>query len=112
MSLGRLRGDVATISPGARIAYVVDAAPTDANLARIEELAQGASNLFIETAFLDEDADRARDRRHLTAKLAGEVAARAGVQNFATLHYSPRYEDRADDLRSEAETAFWKTRGQ
>jgi ribonuclease Z len=106
LPLGRLRGNVATLSDGAKIVYVVDAAPSDANIERIRELADGASILFIEAAFLHEDAERAHARHHLTARLAGDIARRAGVQRLVTMHYSPRYEGRGPELAREAEVAF------
>jgi ribonuclease Z len=52
---------------------VVDAAFHDSNVARIIELARGADQLFIETAFLDEDAELAAKRRHLTAPFAFSI---------------------------------------
>jgi ribonuclease Z len=63
---------------GYKIAYVVDAAFHEANIARIVELARGADQLFIEAAFLDEDAEVAAKRRHLTAAQAGTIARSAG----------------------------------
>jgi ribonuclease Z len=106
LALGDLRSEVATLTPGAKIAYVVDAAFTDANVERIVALAEGATSLFIETAFLHEDAERARARCHLTARQAGRIARRAGAKRLATLHYSPRYEGRGEELVAEAEAAF------
>lgn len=105
LALGDLRMAV-DVTPGIRIAYVVDAAPSEANLARIARLAANAGVLFIEAAFLHEDLARARDRKHLTAAIAGAVARRAGAQRLVTLHYSPRYEGRGDELAREAEAAF------
>jgi ribonuclease Z len=104
--LGELSGHAAIVTPGVKLAYVVDAAPTDANFERIARLAEGATILFIEAAFLHEDETRARERQHLTAKQAGELARRAGVQRLVPLHHSPRYEGRGDELVREAEAAF------
>jgi ribonuclease Z len=106
LPLGQLREKVATLTDGAKIVYVVDATPSDENTERILKLAHGATILFIEAAFLDEDAERAHARHHLTARLAGDIARRAGAQRLATMHYSPRYEGRGQDLAREAETAF------
>lgn len=106
LPLAKLRGDVAVVTPGVKIVYVVDVAPTSENLEKIRTLAADATVLFIESPFLHEDIERARNRLHLTAKLAGQAAREAGVQRLVTLHYSPRYEGREDELVREAEMAF------
>jgi ribonuclease Z len=91
---------------GHRIAYVVDAAFHETNIARIIELARGADQLFIETAFLDEDAELAAKRRHLTAAQAGMLARSAGVSRVVPFHFSPRYDGREEELRRELEAAW------
>ncbi|HYF52720.1 MAG TPA: MBL fold metallo-hydrolase [Salinarimonas sp.] len=106
MPLGRIRERALRVGPGQSVAYVVDAAPTPANEAAILRLASGADQLFIEAAFLDEDRAVAAQRRHLTAAQAGRLARRAGVRRLVVLHHSPRYLDRPDALRLEAEAAF------
>ncbi len=106
LSLGELRGRAATVTPGIKIAYVVDAIGSPNNIEKIVTLAEDATVLYIESAFLHEDEPRARERHHLTARQAGEIAHAAGVQRLTTLHYSPRYEGRAEELVSEAEAAF------
>src|SRR5262249_56333325 len=91
---------------GQRMGYVVDAAFNASNIASITELARGADQLFIETAFLDEDAELAAERRHLTAAQAGMLAKNAGVSRLVPFHFSPRYIDREDQLRREVEAAW------
>ena len=104
--LGLLKAEALHLAAGQRITYVVDAAYHPANAERITALARRADQLFIETAFLEADAALAAERRHLTAAQAGAIARAAEVVRITPLHFSPRYLDREDQLRREAELAF------
>jgi ribonuclease Z len=104
--LGVLKQHALRTARGHRIAYVVDAAFHESNIAKITELARGADQLFIETAFLDEDAELAAERRHLTAAQAGSLARSASVSRLVPFHFSPRYIRRQDQLRREVEAAW------
>ncbi len=108
--LGELAERIARITPGQKIAYVTDVAGHDDNRRRIAELARGADHLYIESAFLNEDLARAREKKHLTAGQAGEIAALAGVKRFTIFHYSPRYTDRIHRFQDQARQAFAQTR--
>lgn len=106
LPLGQLKREVLRIVPGQKIGYVVDAVYHAENAARIVQLVRGANILFIETVFLENDAEHAAGRFHLTAHQAGTLARKAGVQHFVPLHFSPRYSDDPDALRREAQAAF------
>ena len=106
LPLGALKKEIMRITAGRKIAYVVDCAFTEVNVARVVSLAEDADLLFIEAAFLEADSDRAGERRHLTAHQAGALARRANVKRLVTLHYSPRYQGRGECLAREAEAAF------
>jgi ribonuclease Z len=91
---------------GMKVCYVTDAAPTPENLEKIVTLARDAHLLVIEAPFAHADLQRAQARNHLTARLAGEVARQAGAARLLVFHHSPRYQDRPDLLRQEAQRAF------
>jgi len=82
---------LAVMTRGQKICYVSDAAPTEDNIAKIIALAESSDAFYCEAYFLDEDRDRAVERSHLTAKIAGRIARLAGVRSFAPPHFSPRY---------------------
>jgi ribonuclease Z len=106
LPLGALKQEIMRVTAGRKIAYVVDCAFTEANVARVIALAQDADVLFIEAAFLQEDCARAAARQHLTAHQAGTLARLANVKRLVTLHYSPRYQGHGERLAREAESAF------
>lgn len=106
LSIARLKEQVLRVVPGEKIAYVTDTAFTPENRSRIVELAHGADYLFIEAVFLDLDRDRARERAHLTARQAGELAREAKVERVIPFHFSPRHLGAEQELRRELEAAF------
>ena len=105
LPIGMLR-ELAQVVAGQKIAYVVDVRNDAANAKRIERLAFGADQLFIECAFLEVDAAHAARKNHLTAQQAGLLARRAQVKHLVPCHFSTRYTGRGDVLLEEARCAF------
>ena len=85
---------------GRKLVIAGDTAPC----AMTRLVAWEADLLVHEATFLDEEADRAAETRHSTAREAGELAGEAGVQMLALTHVSPRYG--GHELRDEARAAF------
>jgi ribonuclease Z len=101
-----LRDDLLIVTPGQKIAYVVDTLFSPSNAARIVQLARGADVFFCESPFLDADLDQASKRYHLTARQAGALARAAGAGRLQVFHFSPRYEGRYGELVTEALAEF------
>lgn len=104
--IGMLRKEVIRVTRGQKIAYVTDAAFSDTNVERIVGLVRGADLFFCEAAFSEQERDRARERRHLTARQAGVLARMAGVSRLVLFHFSPKYHGDPDRLYEEARQAF------
>lgn len=96
--------DLVSTAPGRAIGYVTDVADTPANRAAIAALACGVERLFIEAPFLVAEAERARERGHLTAGAAGEIARAAGAAIVEPFHLSPRHV--AAEVLAEVAAAF------
>ncbi len=97
---------VVRITRGQKVSYVVDVSPDEDNIRRIINLVKDSDTFYCEAYFLEEDIERAKERNHLTARLAGEIAKRAGVKNLVLTHLSPKYRDRKSELFQEAMNAF------
>jgi ribonuclease Z len=89
--------------PGTRLVIVGDAGETES----LMEFCQGADALIIESTYLDEEADMARQFGHLTAHLAADLAVRAGVGQLYLNHISRRYREK--DVQQEAQEIFPNT---
>src|SRR5438552_1715530 len=76
--LGALSAELITVTPGQKVAYVVDTLFSPANAAAIVRLAAGADLFFCEAPFLEEDLEQAARRYHLTARQAGALGRAAG----------------------------------
>ena len=103
--------NVANITRGQKLSYVVDALGSEENIAKIVNLARDSDVLYIETYFSDEDKERAKERYHLTAKEAGRIAAKSGAGRIEAIHFSPRYMNDPERPAREAEEEFNSSRG-
>jgi ribonuclease Z len=88
---------------GRRVVLAGDGAPCE--MTRL--VAFEADLLVHEATFLDDEADRAAETRHSTARQAAELAAAAAVNTLALTHISPRYGGR--EVREEARAVFANT---
>ena len=104
--LGALSAELITVTPGQKVAYVVDTLFSPANAAAIVRLAAGADLFFCEAPFLEEDLEQAARRYHLTARQAGALGRAAGVRRLQVFHFSPRYEGRYGEIVAEAQAEF------
>src|SRR5436309_6812996 len=90
--LGALSAELITVTPGQKVAYVVDTLFSPANATAIVRLAAGADLFFCEAPFLEEDLEQAAHRYHLTARQAGAPARPPGVRRRPGLPLSPPHQ--------------------
>lgn len=88
---------------GTRLMVVGDTGRTDDLLVH----ALDADALVIESTYLDEEADMARQFSHMTAKGAADLALKAGVKQLILTHISRRYREK--DVLAEAQSIFPNT---
>ena len=91
------------VQKGVKLVVVGDTGKTEDLL----EISKDADGLVIESTYLDEEAEMARQFSHLTARQAAELAVKAGVKKLLLTHISRRY--RAKDILKEAQAIFPNT---
>jgi ribonuclease Z len=93
---------VGAARPGRKLVYSGDSRPCAAAV----EAARGADVLVHEATFAEEEAARAAETGHATAREAAEVALAAGVRRLVLTHFSARYSRDASELEREARARF------
>lgn len=93
---------VGAARPGRRIVYSGDTRPCAETL----KIARDADLLIHDATFTHDEAARAKDTSHSTAREAAELAKRAGVLRLALTHISARYADDPRALEREARDVF------
>ncbi len=88
---------------GSKFVVVGDTSRTD----NLVEFCRDADALVIESTYTEEEADMAKKFSHLTAKMAAELAVKAGVKKLILTHISRRY--RGKDVLAEAQVTFPNT---
>lgn len=88
--------------PGRRIVYTGDSRPCK----RTIEIAVDADLLIHDATFGEEEAERAEQTGHSTAREAADVARKSGALRLALTHISSRYADDPRGLEREARQVF------
>ena len=88
------------LEKGSKFVVVGDAGRID----NLVEICKDADALVIESTYLDEEADMAKQFSHLTARMGAELAIKAGVKKLILTHISRRYREK--DVIAEAQSVF------
>jgi ribonuclease Z len=85
------------LQTGSKLVVIGDAGRTD----DVVEACRDADALVIESTYLNEEAEMARQFSHLTAAQAADLAVRANVRHLILTHISRRYREK--DVLKEAQ---------
>ncbi len=96
--------ETTTIVKGKKITYI-----TDTNLVKnCYEIAKNSDILICESTYASDMEDRAKERGHMTAKEAGQLASSSNAKKLILTHFSGRYKD-SGVLEEDARTVFDNT---
>jgi ribonuclease Z len=105
-SLGELKQELVEVTPGQKIAYIVDTVYNEINKPKITNLVRGADCFFCESPFLADEEERGLERCHLTTRQAGLLAREAEVKELKIFHFSSKHSHCRDQFYLEANEAF------
>lgn len=88
------------LQKGIKLVVVGDTGRTD----DILEVCRDADALVIESTYTEEEAEMAHQFSHLTARMAAELAVKAGIKKLILTHISRRYREK--DILKEAQAIF------
>ena len=91
------------LQKGTKLVIVGDSGKTD----NLVEVCKDADALVIESTYLDEETEMAKQFNHLTARQGAELAIKAGVKKLILTHISRRYREK--DVIKEAQALFPNT---
>jgi ribonuclease Z len=91
------------LQKGLKLVVVGDTGKTE----NLLEVCKDADALVIESTYIEEEAEMARQFSHLTARQAAELAVKAGVKKLILTHISRRYREK--DIIKEAQAIFPNT---
>ncbi len=88
------------LKPGVRMVHIGDTGRTE----DLVEACRDVDALVIESTYLEEEAEMARQFSHLTARQAAELAVHAGARRLILTHISRRYHEK--EVLAEARGVF------
>ncbi|MCU0642344.1 MAG: ribonuclease Z [archaeon] len=97
---------VVYVEKGKKVTFVLDTSYNE----RAVELAKDSDILVTECSFSKEDADKAREYRHLTSEDAAKIAKLSKSKKLLLTHLSFRYEHNPHLIEKEAKRIFKNTK--
>ena len=91
---------------GKKITIILDTAMNQNGI----ELAKDSDILIAESSYLKEEAEKAKEYKHLTASQAAEIAKKSKSKKLILTHISQRYENNPKVIEAEAKKIFKNTK--
>jgi len=93
---------VSKIEKGRKITFILDTSPNK----NAEKLAKDSTLLVCESSFSNSEKLQAKEKHHLTASQAAEIAKKSNSKKLILTHISQRYEHSPNILLNEAKKVF------